>query len=72
MAKNRHHIFWPKKDYQSGIERSFRNLPCNVVWIDQYNHNLLHQYTRPPSKPSHHEMCEAINRHRQQTCSCYH
>jgi hypothetical protein len=70
MAKNRHHIWWPKKDYQSGIEKRFRELPCNVVWIDSIVHTLLHQYTKPPIKPTHHDMCEAINRHRQNVCSC--
>ncbi len=55
--QNRHHIWHPRRDYKTPIERSFRALPCNVVWIDEKAHTLLHIYTKPPDKPSHEEMC---------------
>ena len=74
MAKqgrmNKHHVFWPRNAYTTKVERRFRNLPCNVVWVDSYAHKLIHVFTRPPDKPNISEMSQSINHHLQKHCSC--
>ena len=70
MGKNRHHCFWPRKDYKSEVEKKFRNLPCNIVWIDEMAHRLLHICSEPPRKPSIHEMHQAVHNHNKGLCSC--
>ena len=68
--KNRHHIWFPRRDYKTDVERKFRNLPCNIVWIDEKIHRLLHQFTEVPKKPSREEMLMYINYHNKGICSC--
>lgn len=69
--QNRHHIWYPRRDYKTPTERAFRSLPCFIVWLDVEAHKLLHVHQRPPSKPKHDEMVAAIDRHKQQACACY-
>ena len=70
MGRNRHHVWWPRKDYKSEVEKKFRNLPCNILWIDEMAHRLLHIYTEPPRKPKVSDMWQAINLHKKGLCSC--
>lgn len=69
--RDKHHLFWPRRNYKGKYERRFRNLPCNVVLLDEQIHSLLHTLQRPPGKPTHNEMLEAIHRHENQLCGCY-
>jgi hypothetical protein len=49
--KDTHHLFWPRRAYQTPLERQFRNLHINRVTIDIDSHNLIHRFTNPPEKP---------------------
>ena len=71
MSTNRHHVWWPRKDYKSSLERRFRGLPCQIVVMDIRTHQLLHVYTTPPTKPSRNTMRLTIERHAQKECGCY-
>ena len=55
-----HHLFWPRRDYQSDLERRFRTLPWNKVEMPMVAHELLHRYAPPPSKPALEEMLDAV------------
>jgi hypothetical protein len=71
LRTNRHHLWWPRKDYQSPLERKFRGLSCHIVVMDVRAHQLLHILTAPPEKPSREDMKAAIERHKQKGCGCY-
>jgi hypothetical protein len=71
MAKTKHHLWYPRFEYRGGTEKVFRNLPCNIILLDDRIHRLIHQYSMPPDKPNHNQMAEAINRHKTKQCSCY-
>jgi len=70
-VENRHHLYFPRKNYRTPLERAFRNLPCHIVWLDVEAHRLLHVYSKPPTKPRRQDMELALDRHRHQSCSCY-
>lgn len=67
---SKHHCFWPRRDYTARLERQFRNLPCNIVLLDDFVHRMVHRHSEPPHKPSHEEMVEAIRRHTYGECRC--
>lgn len=58
---NTHHLYYPRRDYTSPVERDFRELPENKVQLCMAEHDLLHQIEQPPVKPSRDEMLLAIN-----------
>lgn len=70
---NNHHLFFPRSEYKTKLERQFRNLPCMQVYMDYYAHHLLHEMLKifPLPKPSNADMLRAVNRHHEQRCSCY-
>ena len=55
-----HHLFWPRRDYQTDVERRFRTLPWNKLEMPMDAHEMLHRYAPPPSKPSLEEMLDAV------------
>lgn len=55
-----HHLYWPRRDYQTELERRFRTLPWNKVEMPAAAHELLHRYAAPPRKPPLEEMLAAI------------
>lgn len=63
---DRHHVFYPRTDYRSPVEKSFRNLPENVVDLPRCEHDELHATEEPPLKPSLEVMREAVNASRLQ------
>lgn len=67
---NRHHLYWPKRDYRSPTEKAFRSLPCNIVEMNVNDHRILHLVMEPPTKPTFVEMTVAIQRHKSLTCGC--
>lgn len=67
---NRHHIWYPKRDYTTRLERRFRELPCGIVFLPVRTHNLLHALQAPPKNPSRFEMAEAIWSHERGDCTC--
>ena len=64
----KHHCWYPRRDYTTALERKFRNLPCNIVLLEDDIHRLLHEYQEPPRKPSAKEMRQAIEQHRRLPC----
>lgn len=55
-----HHLYHPKRDYQTELENAFRNLGCNIVQMCECAEKQLHEFTNPPSKPSVEEMVVAL------------
>ncbi len=55
-----HHAYWPKTDYEPGIERTFRNLGCNVISLCRWTHEKIHERDRPPEKPSLEHMARVM------------
>lgn len=72
MHTSKHHLWWPRRDYKTDIERRFRGLPCNVVELQHDTHLLIHEYQEPPTKPLPMEMARAIRHHDQGRCPCNH
>ena len=57
-----HHVYFPRRDYKTKIEKQFRNLPENLVEMCRLEHDNLHATQTPPEKPSRDEMLVAISR----------
>lgn len=55
-----HHLFFPKRDYQTRVERDFRELPENKAQLCRYEHNQIHATGVIPEKPSRGDMIQAI------------
>lgn len=66
----KHHLYWPRRDYAAGVEKKFRNLPCNIVLMDELAHRQLHATTRPPKKPKRAKMVADLSAHEAGTCGC--
>lgn len=54
--QNEHHLYWPRRDYTSSVERAFRQLPENKELICRAEHDELHATESPPPMPSRNEM----------------
>ena len=54
-----HHLYWPRRDYQTQLERRFRSLPWNKIDMPVDAHELIHRYAPPPAKPPE-EMLSAV------------
>lgn len=62
---SRHHIFYPRRDYKTSTEKTFRRLPCHIVEMSEEGHRLLHQLAFRdngviPDKPTRDEMLAKI------------
>jgi len=51
METNRHHLFFQKKNYKTGLERRLRNHPAFIIPMDIGIHRGLHQEVKQPLKP---------------------
>jgi hypothetical protein len=62
----RHHLFYPKRDYQTSLEKHFRELPENKVSMCMGQENEVHR-VEPygPPKPSTEIMLFCVNREQQ-------
>lgn len=49
---NVHHLAWPRRSYESSIERAYRASPTLMIHMPVQPHNLLHEITLPPSMPT--------------------
>lgn len=55
-----HHLYWPKSEYNTPLERKFRESSFNIVrGICRCMHDLEH-LKRPPRKPTPDEMKRAL------------
>lgn len=59
--QSRHHLMWPRSDYRKEIDREYRNLPENKVYICRMLHDLIH-LELPPEKPAREDMLQALGR----------
>ncbi len=55
-----HHLYFPRRDYKTNVEKQFRNLPENKEQLCRAEHNERHATEPPPLKPSRDEMLGAI------------
>lgn len=55
-----HHLVFPRNNYQSGIERRWRELDFNKENICRGLHNAIHESGYIPEKPSRDEMLSEI------------
>lgn len=58
---SRHHAFWPRNIYRKEIDREFRNLDENKVYICRQQHDDIH-LEEPPEKPCRDDMLRALGR----------
>jgi len=58
--QDNHHIFYEARDYQTSVERKFRNLGCNMIEICRCKHDEIHALEEKPDKPEVADMIEAI------------
>ena len=70
----RHHRYWPRRDYKTRVEKKFRNLPCNIDLLSAAEHTRVHKrfpYGTPGGKPSRTAMFAAIQKHEEGKCRCH-
>lgn len=73
MAKwTKHHIMFPKKRYKTQLQKRYRSLPCNIVWMREDEHQKLHFQIGPPAMKSAGEMLEEIGEFERGECGCKH
>lgn len=53
---NLHHLFYPRCDYITPLEKRFRQDGRNIVRLCRREHEILHHTQEPPEKPSVEEM----------------
>lgn len=65
---DRHHLGWAHARYQAADEQAgdslattFRDLPCNLIWVPREFHNWTHAVTKEPQMPSREIMQEYID-----------
>ncbi|MCL2740379.1 MAG: hypothetical protein FWE47_04220, partial [Oscillospiraceae bacterium] len=58
-----HHIYFPKRWYQTEIEIGFRELPKNKIVLCRGMHEDFHKYFQPPKKPSVKKIIAEIELH---------
>lgn len=49
---NKHHAFWPRRDYVKGVDKAFRGTNGLIIPTPVVNHNLLHARLLPPKHPT--------------------
>jgi len=58
---NVHHIWWPKNEYKTKFEKSFRNATENKIAVPTFSHNMLHAKVPPPTKPNRNQMFDLMD-----------
>lgn len=56
-----HHVAWPKPDYTTPLEKTYRDLDENKIQLCRFDHDMEHEMP-PPEKPSREHMQQAIDR----------
>ena len=60
IGYNKHHVFWPRKDYKTKVEKNFRQHYGLVVPTPIINHNILHSRVSSPDKPGRVQMLDCM------------
>jgi hypothetical protein len=63
--KNRHHLYYPRSDYRTPLEKQFRSASEHIVTLCRSQHEQLHLKTKPPEKPSPDTMREVLRGYRE-------
>lgn len=50
--QNRHHLWWPKRNYTTPLEKRLREAPEAIEVMCRANHERLHLREKPPQKPT--------------------
>jgi hypothetical protein len=77
-TRNLHHLWFTRKAYTTKLEVDFRTLPCSVVDMSYWAHQIIHEVPHthlhglyePPRKPRVGIMELFVYRHRAKQCSC--
>ena len=56
----RHHLYFPACAYKGIVERAFRALPENSIYLERCDHDAVHREQDPPPKPSLEYMKQVI------------
>lgn len=68
---DRHHLFWPRRDYGTRQEKDFRSLRCAQVDLYRGVHDSIHWAFPIPRKPNRDQARRFIYRHESRRCSCF-
>lgn len=70
----RHHKYWPKRDYKTPLQRQFRQQPCNIDLVTPEEHREIHAKSRetPGGMPSREYMVQTLQACRANGCSASH
>lgn len=49
---DKHHLYYPRAEYKTPLEKRFRSLGVNIVRLCRQDHDELHTTQTPPEKPS--------------------
>lgn len=58
----RHHLYHPANQYETPVEKEFRNLPENIEMLERCVHDEAHHQVEPPNKPDLTFMLDALRR----------
>jgi hypothetical protein len=53
IMRNRHHVWFTKREYTTPIERQVRNMGAFILDVNAVDHKEMHVYVPPPPKPDH-------------------
>jgi hypothetical protein len=55
-----HHLYFPRYEYKTELEKTFRSLAVNTMRLCRQRHDELHATEEPPEKPSEYEMATTV------------
>lgn len=64
-------FLWEARNYDKGLAKEFRALPCLQVVMDIEVHRLFHRLYKPPAMADREDMEYFVQRHRRHECGCY-
>lgn len=60
---NIHHTIHPRRDYETELEKSYREIPLHKIHLQIQTHNLWHAIIAPPKKTSKDVMYACVDEH---------
>lgn len=66
VAYDRHHLFWPRKKYNTPVERQVRNTGAFIIKANIVDHRALHANIDPPPRlvtAEYHDLYNFIQEH---------
>lgn len=55
-----HHLYYPRANYRTQLEKQFRELAVNKEQLCRYEHDQVHAENEPPLKPTREQMLGAL------------